>query len=105
MSVEACVVVEGVSWTGLELENPFSSRRDDRIGRYCPFGASRKNACPSQRFNSDAPDGRTEEGVEIYLYYETHLRERLGLFTAIQTMAYGALGRRDSVAFFRKALF
>ena len=36
-----------------------------------------------------------QESVEIYLYYETHLRQRLGLLTAIQTMAYGAMGRRD----------
>ena len=38
-----------------------------------------------------------QEGVEIYLYYETHLRERLGLLTAIQTMAYGFMGKRDWV--------
>ncbi len=38
-----------------------------------------------------------QEGVEIYLYYETHLRERLGLLTAIQTMAYGHIGERDWV--------
>ncbi len=38
-----------------------------------------------------------QESVEIYLYYETHLRERLGLLTAIQTMTYGLMGRRDWV--------
>ena len=35
--------------------------------------------------------------MEIYLYYETHLRERLGLLTAIQRMAYDYIGQRDWV--------
>lgn len=36
-----------------------------------------------------------QEIVEIFLYYETQLRERLQLVTAIKTMAYGHIGRRS----------
>jgi hypothetical protein len=36
-----------------------------------------------------------QESVEIYLYYETTLRERLHLLTAVQTMAYEQYGKRD----------
>lgn len=35
------------------------------------------------------------ESVEIFLYYETHLREVLQLETAIKNMAYDALGKRS----------
>ena len=39
--------------------------------------------------------GDLSESVEIYLYYETKLRERLGLDTAIQHMAYSTIGKRE----------
>lgn len=35
------------------------------------------------------------EGVEIYLYYEIALREKLGLLTAIQSMHYSPVGKRN----------
>ena len=35
------------------------------------------------------------ESVEIYLYYETALRKKLNLLTAIDQMAYGQIGKRD----------
>ena len=35
------------------------------------------------------------ESVEIYLYYETALKEKLNLLSAIDSMAYKAVGKRD----------
>ena len=35
------------------------------------------------------------ESVEIYLYYETALKKKLDLLTAIDQMAYGEIGKRD----------
>lgn len=42
--------------------------------------------------------GRTtglEESVEIYLYYEIALKNRLNLLTAVSSMAYKSIGERD----------
>lgn len=36
-----------------------------------------------------------EESVEIYLYYEINLRHKLNLLTAIESMAYANIGKRD----------
>ena len=36
-----------------------------------------------------------QESVEIYLYYETALRKKLDLLTAIDQMAYGQIGKRS----------
>lgn len=36
----------------------------------------------------------TNESVEIYLFYETELRQQLGLISAIENMYYGIIGKR-----------
>ena len=38
---------------------------------------------------------KIEEGVEIYLYYETHLKGKLNLLTFMSDMLYSDIGKRD----------
>ncbi len=40
-------------------------------------------------------EANPRESTEIYLYYETHLREELGLVTAIKHMSHEFIGKRD----------
>lgn len=40
-------------------------------------------------------NGIEREAVEIYLYYETELKDKLNLLSAIEKMAYEELGKRD----------
>ena len=50
------------------------------------------NCIDSQKKKSGSLE---HESVEIYLYYETALRKKLNLLTAIDQMAYGQIGKRD----------
>ena len=42
-----------------------------------------------------AEKGAVQESVEIYLFYESRLKDRLGLMTAIDHMSYAQIGERD----------
>ena len=44
---------------------------------------------------SENPDGGVGESVEIYLYYETALKSKLGLETAVNSMHYASFGKKD----------